>query len=233
VIQVLVVDDQALMRSGFRMILEAQPDITVAGEARDGVEAVAEALRLRPQVVLMDVRMPRLDGIEATRQILASAASDTRVLVLTMFDLDEFVYGALTAGASGFLLKDATPEQLVMAVRTVVGGDQLLAPVITRRLIEQYIRRPLPSQLRSPASAATLTPRELDVIRQVSQGNSNAETALELGIGESTVKTHVANILAKLGLADRVQIVIFAYEHGLTGVSRSHLGVEGPELQDR
>ncbi len=211
----LVADDQPLMRNGFRLILEGQPGIVVVGEARDGEEAVTEAHRLRPDVVLMDVRMPNLDGIAATRQILGSVASEARVLVLTMFDLDEYVYGALQAGASGFLLKDVSPEQLVMAIHVVAAGDQLLAPSVTRRLIERYIAGARPPLAATVEALDRLTPREREILDLVAQGLGNGEIARELVVAESTVKTHVANVLAKLDFHDRVQLVIFAYEQGL------------------
>jgi DNA-binding NarL/FixJ family response regulator len=210
-IRVLVADDQAMVRTGFRMILEAEPDIVVAGEAEDGEHAVFEAQRLSPDVVLMDVRMPRLDGIQATRHILD--VKSTRVLVLTTFDLDEYVYGALHAGASGFLLKDAPPEQLVDAVRLVAAGDALLSPSVTRRVIEEFARkRPVGPP---PASLAELTPRELEVLRLVARGLSNAEIAAELVVSDTTVKTHVAHLLQKLDLRDRIQAVVYAYESGV------------------
>jgi DNA-binding NarL/FixJ family response regulator len=210
-VRVLLVDDQAMVRAGFRMILEAEADIDVAGEARDGEEAVFEAKRLRPDVVLMDVRMPRLDGIEATRRM--RDATDTRVLVLTTFDLDEYVYGALRAGASGFLLKDAPPEQLVDAIRVVAAGDALLAPSVTRRVIEEFARRPSPGP--PPGELAALTARELEVLRLIARGLSNAEIAAELVLSDTTVKTHVAHVLQKLRLRDRIQAVVFAYESGM------------------
>jgi len=221
-IRVLIADDQALIRSGFRMILEAQPDVLVAGEAGDGAEAIAEARRLRPDVVLMDVRMPGLDGIEATRRIAGDSAIGARVLVLTMFDLDAYVYDALAAGARGFLLKDATARQLVAAVRSVAAGEEILAPAITRRLIERHLRA-RPAADRSP-DPALLTPRERDVVGQLALGLSNGEIAVALGLSATTVKTHVANILAKLGLQDRVQVVIYAYERGIAGSG----GLGGP-----
>jgi DNA-binding NarL/FixJ family response regulator len=210
-IRVLVADDQAMVRTGFRMILEAERDIVVAGEAKDGEHAVFEAKRLSPDVVLMDVRMPRLDGIEATRRI--RDATSTRVLVLTTFDLDEYVYGALRAGASGFLLKDAPPEQLVDAVRLVAAGDALLSPSVTRRVIEEFARKRTAGP--PPASLAALTPRELEVLRLVARGLSNAEIAAELVVSDTTVKTHVAHLLQKLDLRDRIQAVVYAYESGV------------------
>jgi len=208
-IKVLIADDQALVRTGFRKILESEPDLEVVGEAGDGGEAVEAALLLRPDVVLMDIRMPRLDGLEATRLL----AGKTRVLVLTTFDLNEYVYEALRAGASGFLLKDAPADQLVTAIRVVAAGEALLAPSITRRLIEEFARRP-PSNAR-PAELEALSPRELEVLRLVARGLSNAEIAGELFVGDATVKTHVSRILQKLSLRDRVQAVVLAYESGL------------------
>jgi DNA-binding NarL/FixJ family response regulator len=214
VIRVLLVDDQELVRGGFRMILDAHEDIAVVGEADDGAAAVDEALRLHPDIVLMDVRMPGVDGIEATRRLLA-AGSRSRVLMLTTFDLDEYVYEAIRAGASGFTLKDVSPRQLVEAVRTVAAGDALLAPAITRRLLERFIQRPPPGSSGAPAGLEGLTPREIDVLRLVARGLSNAEIARELIIGEATVKTHVERILAKLEVRDRTQAVVAAYETGL------------------
>jgi DNA-binding NarL/FixJ family response regulator len=213
VIRVFVADDQALVRDGLKAVLEAQADIEVVGEAANGAEAVLMCRRLRPDVVLLDIRMPHLDGIEAAREILASAPG-TAVLILTTFDLDEYVYAALKAGAGGFLLKDATREQIVDAVRAVAGGETLLAPQVTRRLIEQFVsRRPPDAQRR--AAVQELTERELQVLRCLAEGIGNAEIAARLGIGEATVKTHVAHILMKLDLRDRTQAVIFAYESGL------------------
>jgi len=209
VIQILLADDQALVRGGFRLILEAEPDIEVVGEAADGEQAVAGALQTRPDVVLMDIRMPVLDGIEATRRLIPRL-NTTRVVMLTTFDLDNYVVDAFRAGASGFLLKTAPPPQLVAAIRTVHAGDGLLAPASTRRLIEQSARPPAPS----PA-LDTLTAREHDVLRLLAQGLTNAEIATELVVEPSTVKSHVASLLAKLGLRDRVQAVVFAYESGL------------------
>jgi DNA-binding NarL/FixJ family response regulator len=211
-IRVLLADDQELVRSGFRLILDLAEGIEVVGEAGDGREAVRLAKELQPDVVLMDVRMPELDGIEATRR-LRQASVDVRVLVLTTFDLDEYVYNAVRAGASGFLLKDAPREQLVTAVRTVARGEALLAPAVTQRLIERFVARPLPG--RAVAAVATLSERELDVLRLLARGLSNAEIAAELVIGEATVKTHVARIFAKLDLRDRAQAVVFAYESGV------------------
>jgi DNA-binding NarL/FixJ family response regulator len=208
-IKVLVVDDQALLRTGFRKILESEPDLEVVGEAGDGGAAIEAVALLRPDVVLMDIRMPRLDGLEATRRI----AGATRVLILTTFDLNEYVYEALRAGASGFLLKDAPADQLVTAIRVVAAGEALLAPSITRRLIEEFAHRPTPNA--QPEQLEALSPRELDVLRLVARGLSNAEIARELFLSGATVKTHVSRILHKLALRDRVQAVVLAYESGL------------------
>jgi DNA-binding NarL/FixJ family response regulator len=217
---VLIADDQALVRAGFRMILEAEADMEVVGEAADGRDAVAETQRLRPDVVLMDVRMPDVDGIEATRRLVGEAAppSATKVVMLTTFDMDEYVYDALKAGASGFLLKDVPPEQLVAGIRAVANGDALLAPAVTRRVIEEFVRRPPASVRVTPPKLAELTPRELDVLRRIARGFSNAEIAADLVVSETTVKTHVAHVLMKLGLRDRVQAVVLAYESGLVEV---------------
>jgi DNA-binding NarL/FixJ family response regulator len=212
-IRVVVADDQALVRGGFRLILQTQPDIEVVGEAADGREAVASARELRPDVILMDIRMPGMDGLEATRRLMTTQ-NPPRVLMLTTFDLDEYVYDALRAGASGFLLKDVRPEQLADAVRAVVAGDTLLAPAITRRLVEQYLRRPPPGA-RTPLGLGELTDRELDVLRLVARGKSNHQIAGTLFLGESTVKTHLTHLFAKLGLRDRAQAVVLAYESGL------------------
>jgi DNA-binding NarL/FixJ family response regulator len=209
--RVLLADDQELVRAGFRMILETQADIQVVGDADDGVQAVAATRRLQPDVVLMDIRMPNLDGLQATRQITA-AGSASRVLILTTFDLDEYVYQALAAGASGFLLKNAPPEQLISAVRVVAAGDGLLAPSITRRVIEQFTRLPPPG---GTDTLAGLTDREREVLKLVARGLSNREIAAELVVSDATVKTHVAHLLAKLQLRDRVQAVVLAYESGL------------------
>ncbi|HEV7147007.1 MAG TPA: response regulator transcription factor [Pedococcus sp.] len=209
---VLLADDQALIREGLRMIVEAEPDLHVVAEADTGAAAVTQTLRHRPDVVLMDIRMPGLDGIEATRRII-TAGSPARVLILTTFDLDEYVYLALKAGASGFLLKDAERAQLVNAIRTVHEGDHLLAPGITRRLIADFCRGPQPGE--SGATTAGLSPREVDVIRLLARGLANAEIAEELFLGETTVKSHIARILAKLDLRDRLQVVVFAYESGI------------------
>jgi DNA-binding NarL/FixJ family response regulator/class 3 adenylate cyclase len=215
VIRVLIVDDQALVRAGFRMILDSEEGIEVAGEASNGREAVTEAKRIEPDVVLMDVRMPEADGIEATRILLGPESVDTRVVMLTTFDMDEYVYEALRAGASGFLLKDVPPEQLVAGIRAVASGDALLAPSITRRVIEEFVRRPPDSVRTLPAELEELTARELEVLKLVARGLSNAEVAKELFVGETTVKTHVAHVLMKLKLRDRVQAVVYAYESGL------------------
>jgi DNA-binding NarL/FixJ family response regulator len=212
-IRVLIADDEALVRGGFRMILEAHADLQVVGEAADGKEALAQARELSPDVVLMDIRMPEMDGLEATRR-LAAAAPAAKVLMLTTFDLDEHVYQAMKAGASGFLLKTAPPGELAAAVRAVAGGDVLLAPPITRRLVEQFVRRPPPGQ-DLPPSLHTLTAREAEVLRLIARGLSNTEIAGALFLGEATVKTHVNRVLAKLGLRDRVQAVVLAYETGL------------------
>jgi DNA-binding NarL/FixJ family response regulator len=214
VIRVLIADDQALVRGGFRMILEAHDDIEVCAEAADGREALRAAETTRPDVVLMDIRMPELDGVEATRRLLAGRRERPRVLVVTTFDLDEYVYEAMRAGASGFLLKDTDPPELVRAVRVVSAGEALLAPSITRRLIEQYTRRPAPGG-RTPERLAELTDRELDVLRLLARGLSNAEIAAALFLSPATVKTHVARILMKLDLRDRVQAVVLAYETGV------------------
>ena len=208
-IRVLLADDQALVRGGFRLILDAEPDIEVVAEAADGSQAAEKALETRPDVVLMDIRMPVLDGIQATKQLLAQLAT-TRVVMLTTFDLDDYVVDAFRAGASGFLLKTAPPPQLVAAVRTVHAGDALLAPASTRRLIEQFAKPP--SQ--APALQA-LTAREHDVLRLLARGLTNAEIAQQFVVEPSTIKSHVASLLAKLGLRDRVQAVVFAYESGL------------------
>jgi DNA-binding NarL/FixJ family response regulator len=217
-IRVLLVDDQELVRSGFKLILDLADGIEVVGEAADGRQAVALAKELDPHVVLMDVRMPELNGIEATQR-LQHAGVDARVLVLTTFDLDEYVYGALKAGASGFLLKDAPREQLVTAVRTVARGESLLAPAITQRLIERFVTRPAVADA-SPV-LEELSQRELEVLRLMSGGLSNAEIAEQLIVGQATVKTHVAHILRKLAVRDRVQAVVFAYEHGIVEPGRS------------
>ena len=212
-IRVVLVDDQAMVRQGLRMILEAEPSLAVVGEASDGREALELVPRARPDVVLMDVRMPRMDGIEACARIRADAADDTPyVLMLTTFDLEDYVYAALRAGASGFLLKDAPAEQLVMAIEVVARGDALLAPQVTRLLIEEVARRPTPEHV---PGLDRLTERELEVLRLMSRGMSNAEIAAALYLGEATIKTHVGRVLTKLNARDRVQAVVAAYESGL------------------
>ena len=213
-ISVVIADDQRLLRAGFRVILDAEPDIKVVGEAPDGRSAVDVVRRRRPDVVLMDIRMPELDGIQAAELILSDPALDTAILMLTTFDLNEYIYEALRIGASGFLLKDTPADRLLDAVRVVAAGDALLAPSITRRLIEQFARAARPEPGTVPAALVDLTSRELDVLRLVARGLSNAEIAAELVLGENTIKTHVAHLLSKLGLRDRVQAVVLAYETG-------------------
>jgi DNA-binding NarL/FixJ family response regulator len=215
-IRVLIADDQALVRAGFRMILDAEDDLEIVGEASDGAEAVELALDLRPDVVLMDIRMPEMDGIEATRRVAAANGEQPiRVLMLTTFDLNEYVYEALRAGASGFLLKDVPPEQLAAGIRVVAQGEALLAPSITKRLIEEFATA-APAQAPEPPKAFDeLTARELEVFKLIARGMSNAEIAAELVVSETTVKTHVARLLMKLGLRDRVQAVVLAYESGV------------------
>ena len=212
-IRVLICDDQALVRAGFRAILELQDDIEVVGEAENGAEAVALAERRSPDVLLMDIRMPVLDGVEATRRLVAGG-SPSRILVLTTFDLDEYVHAAIRAGASGFLLKDVTPSKLLEAIRIVADGDALLAPSVTRRLLERFAST-LPRRDVSTEALAALTTRETEVLRLLAGGLSNAEIAAELVVSEATVKTHISSLLRKLGLRDRVQAVILAYETGL------------------
>ena len=212
-IRVVIADDQELVRTGFRVILDSEPDIEVVGEAGDGREAIEVTRSHRPDVVLMDVRMPHLDGLEATRRIVDDAEEGPRVLILTTFDLDEYVYEALRSGASGFLLKDGPAEQLISAVRVVARGDALLAPRITRRLIAEFSRGPYPAA--PPDRLDPLTGRELDVLKLVARGLNNAEIARELYVAETTVRTHLGHILTKLGLRDRVQAVVLAYETGL------------------
>jgi DNA-binding NarL/FixJ family response regulator len=215
-IRVLLVDDQALVRAGFRMILDAEPEIEVVGEATDGREAISQVRLLNPDVVLMDIRMPGLDGLEASRQIIAAEGdSAPRVLMLTTFDLDEYVYEALRAGASGFLLKDTPPEQLVSAIHVVAEGEALLAPSITRRVISEFVKGSGPKPETQFPRLRDLTARELEVLKAIARGLSNAEIARELFVSETTVKTHVARILMKLGLRDRVQVVVLAYEAGV------------------
>ena len=210
-IRVLVADDQSMVRAGFRMLLSGEEDIEVVAEASNGLEAVDKAARFHPTVVLMDIRMPQLDGLEATRRILASE-NTARILILTTFDLDEYVYEALRAGASGFVLKDDPPEQLLAAIRVVADGEALLSPAITKRVIKQFTRMPRPEP---PRQLNELTGRELDVFRLVARGLSNAEIARELYISDTTVKTHITHILMKLNLRDRVQAVVLAYQTGL------------------
>lgn len=218
-IKVLVVDDQAVVRDGLRVILDAAEDLQVVGAAEDGEAAVALTDRRRPDVVLMDVRMPRMDGIEATRRILDAGLPAPKVLVLSTFGEDEYVYGALHAGASGFLLKDAQPAQIRDAVRAVAGGDRLLAPELTRRLIEEFVRRRPPAS-GTPPELAELTERELEVARLVAHGLSNGEIADRLVVSPGTVKTHVGHVLQKTGLRDRIQLVVLAYESGLVEPGR-------------
>jgi len=210
-IRVLVADDQSMVRAGFRLLLSGEDGIEVVAEAENGLEAVDKAVRFQPSVVLMDIRMPELDGLEATRRILA-ADPGARILILTTFDLDEYIYEALQAGASGFVLKDDPPEQLIAAIRTVAAGDALLSPAVTRRVIQQFTRIPRAAQ---PSGLEQLTGRERDVLRLVAQGLSNAEIGEQLYIGETTVKTHVTHVLQKLQLRDRVQAVVLAYQTGL------------------
>lgn len=238
-IRVLVADDQALVRTGFRMILDAHDDLEVVAEAVDGLDAVDAVRRTRPDVVLMDVRMPNLDGVEATRRLAGPGVDPpTKVLILTTFDLDEYVFGALEAGASGFLLKDTPPEELVRAVRVVASGDALVDPAVTRRLIETFVASraaagppaepgaagpatPATSTGEPARAAASLTDREVEVLRTIAAGLSNAEIATRLYVSETTVKTHVGHILTKLGVRDRVQAVVFAYEHGIVAPGHS------------
>lgn len=212
-IRVLLVDDQAMVRTGFRLILESEPGIVVVGEASNGEQAIASAHQLKPDIVLMDVQMPVMDGLAATEHILAGASYSTRVVILTTFERDEYIFAALRAGASGFLLKNAPPEDLIEAVRVVADGDALLAPSVTRRLIAEFMKQPVSTDL-EPA-LHVLTERERETLQLVAQGLTNAEIAERLFVGESTVKTHVSNIFSKLDLRDRVQAVIFAYESGL------------------
>jgi DNA-binding NarL/FixJ family response regulator/class 3 adenylate cyclase len=212
---ILIADDQALVRAGFRMILDAEEDVEVIGEASSGDEAISEVHRLHPDVVLMDVRMPELDGIEATRRLLSDGGTSTKVVMLTTFDMDEYVYEALRAGASGFLLKDVPPEQLVDGIRAVASGEALLAPSITKRVIEEFVSRPPGAVQPASPELAELTDRELEVLKLVARGLSNAEIAKELFVSPTTVKTHVGRVLTKLDLRDRVQAVVFAYESGL------------------
>ncbi|MDY6893667.1 MAG: response regulator transcription factor [Chloroflexota bacterium] len=213
-IRVLLVDDQAMVRAGFRMFLEAEPDIEVVGEAEDGLGAISAMQRLQPDVVLMDIQMPVMDGLEATRRIIGSESqASSRVLILTTFERDDYIFEALRAGASGFLLKNAPPEDLISGIRVVAEGNALLAPSVTRRIIEEFARRPLPTGYKDDLDH--LTEREVEVLRLLAKGKTNAEIADELFVSETTVKTHVSNVLTKLGLRDRVQAVVFAYESGL------------------
>jgi DNA-binding NarL/FixJ family response regulator len=212
-IRVVIADDQELVRTGFRVIVGAEPDMEVLAEAADGRQTLDAVTKHRPDVVLMDIRMPNLDGIEATRMIASSHARPPRILILTTFDLDEYVYEALRAGASGFLLKDAGASELLHAIRVIAAGDALLSPAITRKLIEDFARRPPPTA--QPAALSELTPRELEVLELIARGSSNADIARELVVSDATVKTHVARVFSKLGLHDRAQAVVLAYETGL------------------
>lgn len=220
--RVLVADDQALLRHGLQMMIDAQPDLQVVGQAADGAEAVELVARLSPDVVLMDIRMPRMDGVEATRRICGSAGSvsSPKVIVLTTFDLDEYVVGALSAGASGFLLKDAPPADIISGIRVVTAGNALLAPSVTRRLLDRFATRPQITNMAPPAGLDLLTDREREVMGLVVRGLSNAEICRELYLSEPTVKTHVGRILMKLGVRDRVQLVVLAYERGLVEPGR-------------
>ena len=219
----VIVDDQGMVRAGFRSLLDSEPDLDVVGEAADGEQAVEVVTRLRPDVTLMDIRMPVLDGLAATRR-LVDAGVPTRVLVLTTFDLDEYVFEALRAGASGFLLKDAPAEELAAAIRTVAAGDALLAPGVTRRVIDAFVRRGAPPVRAIDDRLALLTPRELEVLGLLARGLSNLDIATRLFVSEGTTKTHVSNVLAKLGLRDRVQAVIFAYENGVVVAGERSVG---------
>jgi len=216
-IRVLVADDQSMVRAGFRMLLSREADVEVVAEAENGVEAVDKAARFHPNVILMDIRMPELDGLEATRRILA-ADPNARILVLTTFDLDEYIYEALQAGASGFVLKDDPPEQLLAAIRTVSAGEALLSPAVTKRVIREFTRLPRPEE---PEGLDQLTDREREVLALIAEGRSNAEIGEQLFIGETTVKTHVTHVLQKLGLRDRVQAVVLAYQAGLVETEAS------------
>ncbi len=223
-ITVLIADDQTLVRRGFRMILEMEEDIEVIGESGDGEDAVARTRQLRPDIVLMDVRMPVLDGIVATQRITHDAANSTRVVMLTTFDMDDYVYDALQAGASGFLLKDVEPELLVAGIRTVYAGESMLAPTVTRRIIQSYLKRPRHQDRRTRKSLDRLTPREQETLALLARGLTNAEIAEELRVSETTVKTHVGRVLTKLALRDRVQAVIYAYEADIV----TRRGASGP-----
>ncbi len=224
---ILLVDDQPMLRMGYRMVLDAQPDLSVVGEAENGLEAIELTARLEPDVVLMDIRMPGVDGVQATERIVTSGSS-SRIIILTTFDLDEYAYGALRAGASGFLLKDAPPPDMLSAIRAVATGDAVVAPSVTRRLLSQFAHH-LPGPEEPPAAEdpriESLTPRERELLVEVARGLSNAEIAERLVLSEATVKTHVGSILAKLGLRDRVQIVVFAYETGLVRPSGPSDGI--------
>ena len=212
-IRVVIADDQAMVRAGFRSLLNEEPDIDVVGEAGDGEQAIAAVRRFEPDVVLMDVRMPNVDGLEATRRIIGDGSA-TRILILTTFDIDEYVYEGLRAGASGFLLKDASPEQLIAAIHVVDEGEAVLAPAVTRRVVEAFARLPAPEE-HLAAALERLTARERDVLTLLAKGRSNSEIASELVVSQATTKTHVRNVLGKLGLRDRVHAVVFAYESGL------------------
>src|SRR5690242_9106574 len=218
--RVLIADDQALVRAGFRKLLESAPGVEVVGEAADGRDAVDQAMRLRPTLVLMDIRMPRLDGIEATRRLTRSEGDAVRILILTTFGLDEYVYDALRAGASGFMLKDAPPEELLAAIEVVARGDALIAPAVTRSVIEEFARRSPGAQPEAPG-LDELTAREREVLELLARGLSNAEIAERLVVSDGTVKTHVAHVLGKLRLRDRVQAVILAYEAGIVKIGRA------------
>ena len=224
-IRVLIADDQALVRTGFRVILDAEPDFEVVGESPDGRATIEDAARLHPDVILMDIRMPNLDGIEATRRIAAAGQPAPRILILTTFDLDEYIYDALRAGASGFLLKDAPSEQLIEGIRVVAAGDALLAPSITRRLIEGYVRQPAP-HVPDVAGLSELTPREREVLELIARGHANADIARQLHVSDATVKTHVAHVFSKLNLHDRAQAVVYAYETGLVQPGAAARAVE-------
>ncbi len=220
IIRVVIADDQAMVRSGFRSLLQSEPDIDIVADAADGAAAVAAVGAFAADVVLMDIRMPRLDGLSATRQLVREQ-SPARVLILTTFDLDEYVFEALQSGASGFLLKDATAEQLVAAVRTVAAGECLLDPAVTRRVIEAFVSSSPPSRSQDGATLERLTAREGQVLKLLARGRSNPEIARELFVSDATAKTHVSSVLVKLGLRDRVQAVIYAYEHGLVQAGRA------------
>lgn len=215
-IRVLLADDQSLVREGFRALIERETDMSVVAEAGDGAQAVQLVRQYHPEVVLMDIRMPGMDGLQATAALLAADAPTTRVLMLTTFDQDDYLYQALRAGASGFLLKDVRHTELISAIRTVAAGDALLAPAITRRLIENFCRRPPPAAAGTPPALSALTPRELDILRLIAEGLSNNEIGQRLFLSESTIKTHVGRVLTKIAARDRVQAVVFAYETGLT-----------------